>query len=59
VAQRDKVVHVGTHQGDEAMSGGSFSLAWRLPMVETDVEAMRCSSRCSRSSMGSRGSFGV
>jgi hypothetical protein len=41
------------------MGGGAFSPAWRLPMVETDVEAVRCSSRCSGISMGTQGSFVV
>jgi hypothetical protein len=41
------------------MGGGAFSPAWRLSTVETDVEAARCSSRCSGSSMGTRGSFGA
>jgi hypothetical protein len=40
------------------MGGGTFSPAWRRPMVETDVEAVRCSSRCSGSYMGTRDASG-
>jgi hypothetical protein len=39
------------------MGGATFSPAWRLLTVETDVEAARCSSWCSGSSTGTRGSF--
>jgi hypothetical protein len=41
MARHDKVVHAGTHQGDAATGDGSFSPAWRLPTVETDVEVAR------------------
>jgi hypothetical protein len=41
------------------MGGGAFSPAWRRPMVETGIEAVRCISQCSRSYTGTQGSFGV
>jgi hypothetical protein len=59
VDRHDKVVHAGMHQGDGVTGDGSFSPAWRLSMVESNVEAVRCSSRCSGSSTGTRGSFGA